>query len=272
MGETLDKRTPSASEVIGYVARKEIAKVRTIVPGVIQSYDASKQTCSVQVAIKRRLEDGTLFSDPVLVNVPVNFPQGGGFAMHFPLEAGDPVEVRFCERSIDEWLLASSVITDAEPADPRRFDAQDAIVDAGLSIEADPMPSAMAKTDAITIGVRSGDTRVEINTNGKIDIISDAGTSISMALDGSITLTSTTFANLGGSAASLLAKAAETMTNFTAIASAIGPIITLFNTFAAASRLPSPTGTAVPFVLPPNTPNVVPYVTTPVTTTKARGV
>jgi len=269
MTDTIDKRTPSAAEAIGYVARKEIAKVRTRVPGVIQAYDASEQSCEVKVGIKRRLEDGTFFEDPVLVNVPVMFPQGGGFCMHFPLESGDPVMVEFCERSVDEWLLASSVITNAEPSDPRRFDVSDATVTAGLSIFADPMPAAMAKTDAITIGVRSGDTRVEIKSSGAIDIISDGGTQISMALDGSITLTSTSFANLGGAAASLLAKAAETMTNFTNIAAIINEFASLYAIALAAANT---AGSAVPIVVEPGGITVPAYTPTPVTTTKARGV
>ena len=63
-------------------------------------------------------------------NCPVLFPQGGGYSITFPLESGDPVKLSVAARSLDEWLTDGG--TDVEPADPRRFDLEDAIVEPGI--------------------------------------------------------------------------------------------------------------------------------------------
>lgn len=89
------------------------AKMWTALPGIIVDYDPARQTCSVQPAIQGVVTnpDGSSQTTdlPLLVDVPVQFPRGGGFACTFPLLAGDDVLVVFASRCIDAWWQSGGV-------------------------------------------------------------------------------------------------------------------------------------------------------------------
>lgn len=194
----IEKRKASPAEVVGYVADKRInSRVRTSIPGVVQSYDVATQRADVKIAINRLQEDGSYEEDPVLLNLPVLFPQSNSHVLHFPLTQNDPVLVTFCERSIDEFLVADEVGTGFEPVDPRRFDEDDAVAYAGISIDNQPIPSAMAKADALTIGARDGSNRLELKDDGSVAL----GTN-SVSLD----LTSSNQVRLGNATENLVTQ------------------------------------------------------------------
>jgi hypothetical protein len=81
--------------------------VWTALPAIIQSFDATKLTCVAQPAIKAqvRAQDGSTswVSLPLLVDVPVCFPRGGGCTLTFPVAAGDEALIVFSSRCIDAW-------------------------------------------------------------------------------------------------------------------------------------------------------------------------
>jgi len=89
------------------------AKMWTALPGIIVSYDPARQTCSVQPAIRGSVTNETgqaqAVNLPLLVDVPVQFPRGGGFACTFPLIAGDDVLVVFASRCIDAWWQSGGI-------------------------------------------------------------------------------------------------------------------------------------------------------------------
>jgi len=102
------------------------AQIQTAMPGIIQSYDAERQTCTVQPAIKGRVEspDGSVASValPLLVDVPVIFPSGGGMSFTFPVHEGDECLVVFASRCIDAWWQSGGV---QEPLAARMHDLSD---------------------------------------------------------------------------------------------------------------------------------------------------
>ncbi len=79
----------------------------TSAPGIVKSYNAEKQTISVQLSVKtsQRMPDGSVkqVSIPVLQDVPVQFPGGGGHSMTFPVKPGDECLVNFSCRNPDAW-------------------------------------------------------------------------------------------------------------------------------------------------------------------------
>lgn len=81
------------------------SRMWTSAPGIIKGYDAKKQTVQVQLSVKssQRMPDGSvkLVEIPVLQDVPVQFPGGGGYAMTFPVKVGDECLVNFSCRSPD---------------------------------------------------------------------------------------------------------------------------------------------------------------------------
>lgn len=98
----------------------------TALPGIIESYDAERQTCTVQPAIKGKVEapGGAISSValPLLVDVPVMFPGGGGVVMTFPIAQGDECLVVFASRCIDAWWQSGGV---QEALEARMHDLSD---------------------------------------------------------------------------------------------------------------------------------------------------
>jgi phage baseplate assembly protein gpV len=83
------------------------AEMWTGLPGIVQSYDDKAITVTVQPAIKILYTGPDLVQKftqmPVLLDVPVYFPRGGGVTMTYPIAAGDECFVVFSSRCIDEW-------------------------------------------------------------------------------------------------------------------------------------------------------------------------
>lgn len=79
----------------------------TAMPGIIREYAPATMTCTVQLAIKMNVREpkGEIRFIEVtpLINVPVIFPNGGGFSLTFPIKPGDECLVIFAARCIDFW-------------------------------------------------------------------------------------------------------------------------------------------------------------------------
>lgn len=103
------------------------ANMWTAMPGLIESFDPAAMTVAVQPAIKGRVrqEDGSAKSVnmPLLADVPVYFPRGGGFTLTHPIHPGDECLVVFGSRCIDGWWQSGGV---QEPAEQRMHDLSDA--------------------------------------------------------------------------------------------------------------------------------------------------
>jgi hypothetical protein len=110
------------------------AQLHTALPGRVEKYDAATQTADVLPMIQ--LQGLAL---PVLPNVPVAFPRGGGGFLSFPLESGDFVFLLFAESSIDQWRAKGAL---TNPGDPRRHSLTAAVALPCL------YPSAGALADA----------------------------------------------------------------------------------------------------------------------------
>lgn len=113
------------------------SQLRVALPGIIQSFNPDAVTCVVQPALKGQLSDmqGKTHSVtlPLLVDVPVIFPRGGGMTLTFPVSAGDECLVVFGDRCIDFWWQNGGV---QETIDPRQHDLSDAFVFVGPQSQA----------------------------------------------------------------------------------------------------------------------------------------
>lgn len=154
---------------------KEVAKghqinMWTAMPGIIQTYNAITATVSVQIAIQSSYVDdqGVLHNDPLplLSDIPVIFPRGGGFTLTFPIVKGDECLLVFASRAIDTWWQNGGV---QPPINSRLHSISDAFAIIG------PMSQAKRPAGAIsgsTTQLRndSGDTYVEIASGGIVNI------------------------------------------------------------------------------------------------------
>ncbi|WP_233113715.1 Gp138 family membrane-puncturing spike protein [Aggregatibacter actinomycetemcomitans] len=103
--------------------------LHTALPAKVVSFDPAKQTVTLAVQIKMQLADGSGADIPPLVDVPVSFLRGGGFAVTFPLQAGDEGIAIFSERCIDGWWHSGGA---SLPLDFRLHDLSDAMFIPGV--------------------------------------------------------------------------------------------------------------------------------------------
>lgn len=104
------------AELLGDSLGSALLDVHTALPAIVKSYDATKQTCDATPAVKRAIDE-EFETLPVIPNVPVAWPAGGGYLLHFPLTAGDTVMLVFSEVA---WSKFRGTGVVSEPDDLRR--------------------------------------------------------------------------------------------------------------------------------------------------------
>ena len=97
-------------------------QIHTALPAKVVDFNPQHQTVTLAVQITQLLVDGGTVQIPPLVDVPVAFPRGGGYAVTFPRNAGDEGIVIFSERCIDGWWQSGRA---SEPMDYRQHDLSD---------------------------------------------------------------------------------------------------------------------------------------------------
>lgn len=95
-----EKSKSGMTDMLKSVLQEYRKTLFTATPGIIVSYDASTRRANVQPTPRTAFRDGTYGAPPILPNVPVLMPSGGGFIVSVPLQAGDPVLLVFCQRGI----------------------------------------------------------------------------------------------------------------------------------------------------------------------------
>lgn len=112
---------PTWAELLEEAIESRLLELHTAIPGKVVSYDKATQTAEVLPVVLRAepKEDGgnTLTRLPSIPNVPVQWPRGDGFAIHFKLKPGDHVLLVFSEAAIGHWRASGEM---APPGDLRR--------------------------------------------------------------------------------------------------------------------------------------------------------
>lgn len=103
--------------------RGQLGDVYTHLPGVVVAYEPKGMRATVRPAMPKMLADGTSLEPPQIVDVPVCWPvvMCGQAHVVMPLAPGDPVELHFSQRSLDQWKSGDH----SAPTDPRWFDISD---------------------------------------------------------------------------------------------------------------------------------------------------
>lgn len=108
---------PSITQVMDAFFKRSAEDVFTALPGVVKAFNAVTMTADIQLAVKlpRRNGDGSAEYEeaPILGDVPIVYPRGGGFQMTFPLAAGDGVLVVFSTLDTGAW--ETSGLAPSEP-------------------------------------------------------------------------------------------------------------------------------------------------------------
>lgn len=122
---------PDWDDAVLEIVRGEIARIRTITPAQVVSYNPAAQTADVQPLLRGRwlneeTETVETYLPAPLVNRPVLWTSFGGFELAGELVPGEDVLLLISDRSIVEWVRDGGA--DVTPKDLRRFDLGDAMV------------------------------------------------------------------------------------------------------------------------------------------------
>lgn len=154
-----------------------IAGVWTSGIGIIRSFDAEKQTATIQPAIRARIlgpDDVYRWEQlPVLLDCPVYFPTGGGVTLTFPVEAGDECLVVFADRCIDLWWQAGGIQNQAEI---RMHDLSDGCAFVGFASR--PRVASGISTLSAALRTNEGTTKVEVTKAGVVNVV--GGTALNL--------------------------------------------------------------------------------------------
>ncbi|HGJ5857346.1 MAG TPA: Gp138 family membrane-puncturing spike protein [Arsenophonus nasoniae] len=175
---SISERTGDPQQLLQVFRHAISSQLRVAMPGIIQSFDARKVTCVVQPAIKGALTDSQghvqSVNLPLLVDVPIVFPRGGGVTMTFPIKSGDECLVVFADRCIDFWWQNGGI---QEAIDPRQHDLSDAF--AFIGVQSQKQKISQISTDAMQLRSDDGATYFEVNpTTQKMKIVAPGGLDI----------------------------------------------------------------------------------------------
>lgn len=180
--ETHNATAETAVEAQIQHAQKQI---HTALPAKVVDFNPQHQTVTLAVQITQLLVEGGAVLIPPLVDVPVAFPRGGGFAVTFPLNAGDEGIAIFSERCIDGWWQSGR---SSEPMDYRQHDLSDAMFIPSIC----SVPNVIGDfyTGGLSMQTLDGSTFIRI-TNGTIHIKGNIEHSGDTNQEGSTTVSKT---------------------------------------------------------------------------------
>jgi len=106
----------------------------TALPCIIQSFNTTALTCTALPQIPVPVEDPQTGANnwvnlPLLIDVPVYFPNGGGYTLTFPIAKGDEALVIFASRCIDSWWYYGRNVN---PTELRMHDLSDGFAFVGI--------------------------------------------------------------------------------------------------------------------------------------------
>jgi hypothetical protein len=130
---------PTLADVIRDGLEGRLEDVFTSTIGRIEKYDPDKQVADIRPVIRRPYNAGGYVEHeelPVLPNVPVMFPRGGGYFMKWPIKKGDHVLLVFTHDSIQMWREKGDI---TDPVDLTRHGLGSCIAIAGVAPADDPI-------------------------------------------------------------------------------------------------------------------------------------
>jgi hypothetical protein len=165
-----EERLDDPEESLRLAMESQQAQIWTALPGVVAAVNLVAQTLSVQPTVQGSVASPNgakqLVNLPLLVDVPIVWPRAGGFALTFPIAAGDEVLVVFASRCIDSWWQSGGV---GAPAEARMHDLSDGF--AILAPASQPKKLTGVSSTNVQLRDESGTTYVEITSDGKARVV-----------------------------------------------------------------------------------------------------
>ena len=177
-------------KLIRDVFDEKIADVHTHLPARVVSFDASLNTCSIQLCVKRiRTDDPnnlTYVELPIIRDVPVHQFGSGKCLLSVSPQVDSYGSYHISERSISRWIKEGGV---TEPESFRKFDISDGVFFPGIYptvTDGDNGKLASAiLTDRVELRTRTGDTTISVLDNESV-LVKTANTTVTIDENGSV--------------------------------------------------------------------------------------
>lgn len=142
------------------------AQLYTSMPALVTkvSVKGKSTVVSVQPLLNRRFLDGTVVQEPVLGNVPIQWPSGGGCYVTMPIEVGDNVALHFSMRALTEWRNSDGT-NPSTATDKRLHSLSDVFAVPCLY----PYQKGI-EADSDGVHISSGKTEIRILKDGTIEL------------------------------------------------------------------------------------------------------
>lgn len=149
-------------EVDAMLQQSHQASIYTALPGIITGVNLDALTVTVQPAIKGIItqKNGVrnVVAMPLLPDVPIYFPRGGGYTLTFPIAVGDECLVVFSSRCIDSWWQSGGV---QSPTELRMHDLSDGFALIGPFSQV----QKIANVSATSTELRSNDNMLSVSVD-----------------------------------------------------------------------------------------------------------
>lgn len=171
-------------------------RLRTMTPVVVQAWRAPSTrgaSCDAVLPIPDQAPNGDPVSSThhMVASRPVYYPGGGGWVVHYPLEAGDEALALAADRNTEAWALNREPGAPSNAAIPRWHDISDAAILAMLDRPRLPSPTPAGLGTDLLVMHRTSGVLIRCEPSGKVTIT--ASTSVSLTLDpsgsGKVTIT-----------------------------------------------------------------------------------
>jgi hypothetical protein len=176
------RRQITVSEIVNEGIESARNTLYHCMPGSVVAFYASEQTVDVQPMVndtRNDIDTGATFSEqwPVLPHVPISYPRGGGYAMAFPMKAGDSVMLISHDLDPTAWRTTGNR---SDPADTRRHvGSYWWAIPCDLTVP-NAMKSASTAGDALVLGLDGGTPLIIINASS-IQLGSSGGDFVALA-------------------------------------------------------------------------------------------
>lgn len=172
------KVTNQPREIVAIQAQAEREAVFGEMPGRVVSFNAEKQTITVQ-PLYRPSHNGQPVDMPELQEVPVRFPRMGGFVITTPVKPGDKVALRPQMRSSEEYHTGGAY---ESPNETRSMSLSDmeAFLDGGESLSE---PISNFNSQNMEIRSENGDFKIEMSEDGKFRFEGAQGNAFALLAD-----------------------------------------------------------------------------------------
>ena len=167
------ERYDDHEHVLREIMRSSRPRQWTCMPGHFVSFDAAACTAVVQLGISgQQVSAGTATAVPypVIVDVPVQFPRGGGAALTFPIAPGDECAVHFVDRALDGWFESGGI---QPPSSKRRQSINDIFAVPGSLSQ--PQRLQNVSTKSAQLRSVDGATYVDLDPVGRVVKITAPG-------------------------------------------------------------------------------------------------